>query len=69
VKEYFLVGAEQVERAARSIQSSAEQMAQVAMNIDGALEAHSRRMDQWLQEFSVQIDRLEALRGSQEKGG
>jgi len=44
-----LLGAEQVQSAASTMRSAAEEMNRAASSISYALEAHQRHMDDWLQ--------------------
>lgn len=46
-----LLGAEQVQSAASTMRSAADEMSRAASNIDGALERHQRFMDDWLSRF------------------
>lgn len=59
----YLNGAEDVQRAARSIASSAHEIRQSAMNIDGTREQFQRYMDDWLCRLEGLVERLETLGG------
>jgi hypothetical protein len=50
-----LIGAEEVSRAASSMQDAAEQMKQAASSIDFSLETHRRFMDDWLSRFETAL--------------
>lgn len=52
--EYMhLVGAEQMQAAARLMDQAADRMQSAASSLDGALERHHRFMDDWLQRFEA----------------
>lgn len=55
-----LLGAEQVQSAAGTMSRAADTMRSAAGSIDEALRQHAQRMDDWLQQFAQQVDRLEA---------
>lgn len=46
-----LLGTEQVQSAASTMRSAADEMSRAASNMDGALERHQRFMDDWLSRF------------------
>jgi len=46
-----LVGAEQVQSAASTMRSAADEMQRAAQNIEGSFERHQRFLDDWLQRF------------------
>lgn len=46
-----LMGAEQVQSAARTISAAADTMRSAASEMDSALDRHHRFMDDWLQRF------------------
>lgn len=52
MSEYVtLMGAEQVQSAARTMSQAANEMVRAASNIDNALERHERFMSEWLNRF------------------
>lgn len=56
--EYMhLVGAEQVQNAARQMQSAAEETGKAAGSIAYSLEMHHRFMDDWLQRFEAALEK------------
>lgn len=52
-----LIGAEQVQSAARTMSGVADKMSQVALNLDGIFERHQRFLDDWLQRFEALMER------------
>lgn len=53
-----LLGAEQVQHAARSIQAAAEEMARAASYSDETARQQRQFMDDWLQRFEQAIEKL-----------
>lgn len=59
--EYMtLLGAEQVQSAARTIESAASEMTRAASTISYALDAQQRFMDDWLQRFERAMEKSNA---------
>jgi hypothetical protein len=56
-----LAGAEQVQSAAGTMSRAADEMQRAAGNISHALEQHQRFMDDWLQRFAQQVERLQPV--------
>lgn len=56
MRDLVLVGSEDVARGGRLMQDAAERMANVSSNMQLALEAHQRFLDDWLQRFEQALD-------------
>jgi len=57
VSEYItLLGAEQVQSAARTMANAADEMRHAAGNIDEALRSHQRFLDDWLIRFQQAME-------------
>lgn len=53
MENIYLVGSEDVRKAARQIQAAAEEMSRAANSIDAAFERHQRFIDDWLDRFAA----------------
>ena len=58
----YLVGTEEVQRAAQSMRVAADTMRAAADNLDSSLERHRQYLDEWLVRLEAAIDRLSILR-------
>ncbi len=52
-----LIGTEDVIRAGHAMKGAADTMLAAARNMDSALAAHQRFMDDWLQRFEATMER------------
>jgi hypothetical protein len=52
-----LIGAEQVERAAHTMSSAANEMQRAVANMEGALERNQRFLDDWLQRLEAVMEK------------
>lgn len=73
MQNVYLIGAEEVSRAANTMRSAAEQMSRVATNIDGSLERFQRFMEDWLVRFeqanNIYLEALEQERQNHSQFG
>lgn len=61
--EYItLLGAEQVQSAANTIRSAADEMSRAASSIDNALHTHRMFMDDWLMRYQLVMEEDRAER-------
>jgi hypothetical protein len=55
VESIYLMGSEDVQRAASRIASAAEEMQRAGSNMAGAFEQHQRFMDDWLSRLEAAL--------------
>jgi hypothetical protein len=55
MRDVVLLGAEQVQNAARTMSSAASEMLRAASSIDESLRRHERFLDEWLDRFAAAL--------------
>lgn len=59
-KYIHLIGTEQVQQAARTMRSAAQEMSQAANSISYTMENHQRFLDEWLGQLVDALERQKA---------
>ena len=59
-KYIHLIGTEQVQQAARTMRSAAQEMSQAANSISYTMENHQQFLDEWMGRFIEILERQEA---------
>jgi len=57
MENVYLIGSEDVSRAAQSMRSAADEMNRAAASIDGSLDRFQRFMDDWLQRLESAMEK------------